>query len=488
LDITSAVKIGWARVDITPEHFPVNIAGQFHARVSEGVRDPLQAVALAIESGEDQVVFVSVDTSQITEDLTAAVFERLHVPGLDPLKVILHATHTHEAPMPLLAGWAAFSESEPYEDVGLGCREVAEYLALAGSRIAGVVREAWEGRAPGRLAFGQDYAVVGRNRRWVDDEGKSHMYGLSATTAPKFDHIEGYEDHSLNLLATYDGEGKLTGIVVNIPGPSQEDEQIFEISADFWCETREELHRRLGEDVFVLPQCSAAGDLTSHLIFETAPHARMLKLRGRTHRDEVAVRIADAVERILPWIASTASSQVPLVHTVSTVDLPLNNLSQADADAAAADADAAHARFEAAQARLEKDPSLRQKPRWYMPITAAANQEYWYRGVVHRFQHQATRKSLASRVHVLRLGEIAFATNPFEYFVDFGIGIKVKSPAMQTFIVQLAGPGTYIPSARAAAGGGYGAVAASNPVGPEGGAVLERFTVEKIRELFADSG
>ena len=78
----------------------------------------------------------------------------------------------------------------------------------------------------------------------------------------------------------------------------------------------------------------------------------------------------------------------------------------------------------------------------------------------------------------------AFATNPFEYYLDFGIQIKVKSPALQTFVVQLAGPGTYIPSRRAAAGGGYGAVPASNPVGPEGGEVLADYTVGKIRALW----
>jgi hypothetical protein len=90
-------------------------------------------------------------------------------------------------------------------------------------------------------------------------------------------------------------------------------------------------------------------------------------------------------------------------------------------------------------------------------------------------------------MHILRLGEIAFATNPFELYLDFGIQIKVKSPALQTFIVLLAGPGTYVPSQRAAKGGGYGAVPASNPVGPEGGRILADRTVEKIREFWPEA-
>jgi hypothetical protein len=61
----------------------------------------------------------------------------------------------------------------------------------------------------------------------------------------------------------------------------------------------------------------------------------------------------------------------------------------------------------------------------------------------------------------------------------------VKSPALQTFIVQLAGNGTYVPSQRAAGGGGYGAVPASNPVGPEGGNVLAEYTLETLQELMS---
>ena len=72
-------------------------------------------------------------------------------------------------------------------------------------------------------------------------------------------------------------------------------------------------------------------------------------------------------------------------------------------------------------------------------------------------------------VHVLRLGDIAICTNPFELFTDYGIQMKSRSKALQTFVIQLAGSGTYLPTDRAAAGGGYGAIVQSNRVGPEGG-------------------
>jgi hypothetical protein len=478
------LKIGWAEADITPEELPVLIAGQFHARISEGIQDRLKATALVLESAGEHVVFAAVDTVSISEPLHDAIHARLNEPGLDSRKVIINATHTHTAPLNRLKSHGSF---RPWEDAGDGFKldvvPAERYLEFAATRIASAISEAWKNRAPGGVAFGQDYAVIGRNRRWVDRDGISTMYGLNESTAERFDHIEGYEDHSLNLLATYDADKNLTGVVVNVPSPSQETENLFELSADYWHETRQELRARFGEKLFVLPQCSAAGDLTPHLIFEKAPHERMLQLRGRTGREEIATRIADCVGRILPCIASTIESDWELKHEFTTLELPMNALTEADAADARKNRDECQQQYETEKQKLKDNPELLDEPRWYVPITRAFARAGWYGGVIERYEKQKANPYWPAEVHIVRLGEIAFATNPFEYYTDFGIQIKVKSPALQTFIVQLAGNGTYVPSPRAAAGGGYGAVPASNPVGPEGGQVLTEYTLGKLNEL-----
>ena len=89
------------------------------------------------------------------------------------------------------------------------------------------------------------------------------------------------------------------------------------------------------------------------------------------------------------------------------------------------------------------------------------------------------------QIHVVRLGDVGFATNPFEYYLDYGVFIKARSPAMQTFVVQLVGPGTYLPSARSVAGGGYGSVPASTPIGPEGGRAIAEATIETLLRMWA---
>lgn len=111
----------------------------------------------------------------------------------------------------------------------------------------------------------------------------------------------------------------------------------------------------------------------------------------------------------------------------------------------------------------------------------------WYRDVLDRYDRQKAGKVEPYRMelHAIRLGDVAIATNPFELYTQYGIQIKSRSRALQTFVVQLTGPGTYLPTAEAVRGGGYSAIAASSVVGPEGGRVLVDRTVESVNALWA---
>jgi hypothetical protein len=308
------------------------------------------------------------------------------------------------------------------------------------------------------------------------------MYGKTDT--PLFSHIEGYEDHSLGVLATVDPAGKLTGLLVNVPCPSQCSEHEFAVSADYWFETRQELRRRFGSGLFILPQCSAAGDQSPHLIYDKPAAQRMLDLKGRTVRQEIAQRIANAVEEVLPFVVATADRAPRLAHHVETIDLPMNALTQADVDFALAEAGKLRVRYEEELAKLRADPDHRGHPRWYREVTAVHRMMKWQQAVAARFEKQRAQPTMPAEFHVLRLGELAMATNPFEYYLDFGVFIKSRSPAVQTMLVQLAGGGSYCPSRRSLSGGGYGSLPASNPVGPEGGRKLAERTIEVLLGLW----
>jgi hypothetical protein len=485
--------VGWARCDLTPPRLPVRIDGLFSARLSEGVMDPLTATALVLDSGEDHVVFASLDLIAIPDKLRDAVRENLSrkVEGLDPQKVVIHATHTHSAPSvrtvvsddPKASQRFAMREEDGFPAAAMSS---AEYRDFVVNQLVDCIAKAWSERKPGSVAYGFDEAIVGRNRRWVDHEGVTTMSGpIKPEAKEKFLHVEGYEDHSLNVLSTYDANGSLTGLVVNLAAPSQQNES-FLLSADFWHETRLELANRHGKDIFLLPQCGTAGDIVPQLIaYHKEALERMHTLRQTTLRREIGSRIADAVDRILPAIAPTANPSPVLRHEVDVLELPMAVITEEEAREATELSAKSLAKHRTELQKLQENPAARLEPRWYAPATRAFNRGHWLRDAVlrHEAQQRGEARLYPAEVHFIRLGDVAFATNPFEYYLDFGMQIKTRSPFIQTFLTQLAGDGTYVPSKRSLQGGGYGSTPASNPVGAEGGQLLADETVARLRKL-----
>lgn len=460
------MKIGWASRDVTPDK-PVALRGQFHLRISESVNDPLTLTALALEApGQDgkpeQSVMVSCDRVSIPPGVIERCRELLadRLPELDGQKLFLSATHTHSAPQIRECVWALPPE----------VMTPSEYGDIFVEGVAEAVIEAWEARKPGAVGWAFGHAVVGHNRRTTYADGSSKMYG--STNDPAFRSIEGYEDHGVDMLFTWDETSRLTGVVVNLACPSQVTESVCYVSADFWHEAREELRGRFSDDLFVLPQCSAAGDQSPRCLLHAAAEERMLDLKGVSQRQEIAIRIADAVEASLPLAESDIRTDAPLKHIVKSIQLPRRMVTEEELALAQQEC----ARLEAQQPASDREASV---------ITMQLHRN---RRVITRYGTQREQPLFPMELHVVRLGDIAFATSPFELFLDFGLRIKARSKAVQTFVVQLVGVGLedepgYLPTARAVAAKSYGAEVVSNPVGPEGGQELVEATLDGIDEV-----
>ena len=108
------------------------------------------------------------------------------------------------------------------------------------------------------------------------------------------------------------------------------------------------------------------------------------------------------------------------------------------------------------------------------------------RQVVDNYEGKYKAQPLPTEIHSLRFGDLAIVTNPFELFVDYAFQIMGRSPALQTSVAQLAnGTGIYLPTARGAQNGSYGAMPAVAPIGPEGGQEVVETSIELITKLFA---
>ena len=91
----------------------------------------------------------------------------------------------------------------------------------------------------------------------------------------------------------------------------------------------------------------------------------------------------------------------------------------------------------------------------------------------------------AMEMHTLRIGDAVIVTNPFELYTEYGLQIKARSAAKQTFISQLtSGYRGYLPTAYAIKYGGYGTKMMSGDVGDEGGKMLVEHTLQAIGSLF----
>ncbi|NMC20494.1 MAG: hypothetical protein GYA33_08750, partial [Thermogutta sp.] len=218
----------------------------------------------------------------------------------------------------------------------------------------------------------------------------------------------------------------------------------------------------------VLGWIGAAGDVSPHAMYEKAADERLYKLRGTTRLQELGRRIAQAFREAYEAASRDVRTDVPFCHAVEELALPYRVITAEEA--------------EAARGEMEKFAD-QPKERWNF---------LWHQRVVFRFERQQAgiQDEFTMELHVLRVGDVAVAFNPFELFTEYGLRMKARSPALQTLVVQLAGtgdcPGGYLPTEEAVRGGGYSAVPQSTLVGPEGGQMLVDRTVELIGRLWSN--
>jgi len=494
--MNSKIKIGWSEVDLTPEK-KVSLAGQFAERISEYVEKPLTATAMAVSSEDAQMIIVSCDLAAVSANLVDLVREELegNTAGIDPGMVIMSAIHTHTGPefplarrnnvkvgsksllINLLPEGKKYVERQSVSDNPDVIRgeEMLHYLA---EKLTKVIFDAWEDRKPGSFtnAFGR--APVGMCRRATYSDGSAQMWG--ETNQAVFEAIEGGSDTGIELLYVYDESGKLKGIVPNLACPAQCVQHRMFVSPDFWGEVKVLLRNYFGEDIYMLPLCSAAGDqcpvdlvrwvepesdVNDPNIERKYPLKRkadpsMFDLKGMKL---VGRRIANEIIAVYEDGLDPAQEDVELVHNVHIMKLPLRRTTLAEVNAAK----------KAITDYLDKKVGD-------IDFNDVAKLQI-YTGVLAREELQNILNVVDAEVHIIKLGSIAIATNPFELFLDYGNQIKARSHAEQTFIIQLAnGIEGYLPTEKAEKGGHYSAFISSGLVGHIGGEQLVRETLEDI--------
>lgn len=492
-----AIKIGWGRAEISIDE-PVSIPGQAIMRISEGIHDPLYVTALCVE-GEDAVIFCSCDLTSLRGDTISNTLRKVAAqrPEIPLNNIIMNTTHTHTS----CVQWATPEKTPDGKDIYPGLK-YAEFLT---DQCAKAICDAWDSKAPGGIAYGYGYAVVAHSRRVVyfDDyskrdfgkslspNGHGVMYGN--TKDSQFSHYEAGADHFLNAMFTFNEGGKLTGIVANVPCPSQVSEMMTKLSADYWNEVRVAVSGEFGEDVYVLPQCAAAGDLSPRILHYKQAQARRMKLKygleyevkGGNHqynkcmaeRYDIAERILEGLKDIYSWAKKDIQTDCAVrhIHKVMTLDKRLVT----EEEKVWCEEKIRELADQVPDPTQSDPEEYRKKKSRYDSVKNRNNR------VIEKYRTQNEDPTIDMDAHVVQIGEIAFATNRFELYHDFMHRIQARSPFLQTFVVQLAGAvgGSYLSTARGVANKGYGSCIFDNVVGPEGGQQLVEQTLELLNEL-----
>ena len=496
----SKLKMGWAEVDITPKKgTKIGLSGQFFERITDEVESPISVTALTIDNGSDYVIMCACDLVAIRDNLNLIVKERLAKDGrVNPDKVILSAIHTHTSYVYTtecfveknVENTLQYLESVVPEDMaykplvssdeGMDPDVALEFLA---NKITEAVLLSWENRKYGyyRNAFGR--AAVGMCRRVCYDDDSALMWG--DTNTPNFTALEGGNDNGIELVFTYDENKKLTGVMANIACPAQVVEHRSYISSDYWGKVKENLRKEYGEDVFVLGLCSAAGDqcprdmirwvqpesyiddpnIKRDVVIERNADPSMfdvsgLKLVGR--------RISSEIIAVHEELNSEYKDEAELIRETPKVVLPLRRVTKAD--------------YKNAIEMIDKFIEKNRGRTISFDDNAAM---HVYSGIISRYELQKKVDVFPIEVHIVKFGDIAIATNPFELFLDYGNKIRARSKAKQTFLIQLAcGSNGYLPTEKAEKGGHYSAYVSSGYTGHEGGELLVRETLDGINKMF----
>ena len=516
----SRVKIGWSEISITPEK-KVSLYGQFAERISEYVEKPLMASAMAVECGGDQMVICSTDLvgvpDNIVEDVRARLLfldaektARSEAPsGLDVSKIICCATHTHTGPgFPRKANRVVslsadnkvllksmLPEGKQYveAETAAGRADVAtpeEVLELLVTNISKCILDAWNARREASFANAFERACVGMCRRVTYSDGTAQMWGDANTAV--FTELEGGNDSGVELMYTFTGTGalrKLTGVVVNLPCPAQCVQHRKFVSPDFWGEARMLIKKHFGEEVYVLPVCGPAGDQCPvdlvrwvnpetdandpNLIRHDPPVRKsdpsMFDLAGMKKAGKrVANAVIDAFEDASENGGFIYQEDVKFEHRTGFMPLPLRRTTITD--------------YENAKKTIRD--YLRNKEGDVDFTDAAKLQPYM--GIMKRFKVQDSVETIDPEVHIIRMGSVAFASSPFELYLDYANQIKARANSEQTFLIQLAnGTEGYLPTEKGEKHGHYSGFIASGVVGHEGGDLLVRETLKTINEMFA---
>jgi len=404
------MNIGIAIADITPP-LGICLQGHFNRREASGIHDPLHARAFVFEHGGTRVAMVGCDLVVIPRDVTDAARVLIaQQSGIPPTHVMIWATHTHAGPVLM---------------DGDGDERDEDYTGELVRKLADVVRQAsrdCRGRSLS-VAFGEAHGV-GFNRRYLMRDGSIRTN--PGVGNPDILRPQAPIDPQVGCLYVSEGAA-VPGVFVNfachldVLGSGN-----TLISADYAYYLEETVRGGLGQDCVALFGNGASGDINHIDVHANTPQGGFE--RSRAMGEALGGEVLRCLKPAEPLGQATGPEAI-LSANSEIVPLPYRRFSEAEL-----------AGFRATLA--EGDPEERS----FAKLNARSS----------LLRHESGDDTYPAEVQVLRIGDAAVIGVPAEFFVEFGLDIKRRSPAKHTFVVELANDCIgYVPTPEAISAGAY---------------------------------
>lgn len=448
------LKVGFAERDITPE-IGMEQPGGYSKAFHRTLHDSCKVRASVWDDGQNRVAVVGLDALLIRRETVEKVRRAIHERcGIAEAAILISASHSHSSGPTGMVMPGEFDHASPaVQKLAYEKSSAADpkYLALVETQLVDAVCAADAERQPGLVGVGKGIEdKVAFNRRFRMKDGLTMTHPRQGN--PDIIEPAGATDPEVGVIGAWDEKGKLLGCVVNFachattsPGG---------ISANFIYYLEQTVRGFFGPDTVVvfLPGC--CGDITQvdNLSPYVAPKPEQWAklVGGRVGSEAVKVLLTVEPGAMAPVVSKTTTlnlgRRVPRPQRVKEC-------------------------LEMMTREPGKDPT-----EWIF-----AKEIVLLDAVIQK------QPRVDCEVQVVQIGPAVFVSNPAEYFVEYGLGIKRESPFAFTFLVELAnGCVGYVPTEEALGprGGGYETrLTYYSNLEPTAGAQIMKASIELAKQL-----
>lgn len=450
--VRAELRAGTALVDITPEKWPLPMRGAFHPGLADSAADPLHVRALVLDDGTTAIALALVDSCMVHRDVLDSAKElAVRATGIPAANMMVSATHTHSA---------------PFANARHGTPEELAYQEQLRNGIADAIREAAANRQTAKIGWSShDLPDEVFNRRWYLKPGKMPENPFGSTgdqvkmNPPRgndvLDRPAGPTDPEVSVLYVEDKANRPLAVLANFAlhyvGNTD-----GKMSADYFGEFSRLMPVRLGrtaEGFVAMLTNGTSGDINNINFRNPRPRREpfeQIRIVASKTADAATQAVRNVQEMRSEVRLAMAQREVTLKHRVPT-DRAIERARQLVAGPLEEDRLPGLARIYA-----ERTLELAGKP--------------------------PTTKVL---VQAIRVGDLAICTLPFEALVEIGLELKERSPASDTFVVELVnGAYGYLPTPRQHKLGGYETWLGTNKVQEDASEILTKHLLEMLGDLF----